>query len=86
MDPVLSSLPESLLRFVEDQLSNSDEATDEELHAHFVANGLSDAQAAQALKYRTLYWCHIYLEGFTPIRKGHEALHYNALTGQFELH
>lgn len=84
MDAILSSLSEPLLQLVEDQLSHNDDASDGELHAYFVEHGLSDAQARQALTYRTLYWCRIYREGFTPIRKGCDALHYNPHTRQFE--
>jgi len=49
MDPILASLPASLLSFVEDQLSNNDVSPDEELLDHFIANGLTDEQARQAL-------------------------------------
>ena len=73
MDTILSSLPPELLRFVEDQLANN-EASDDELHEHFIANGLGEDQAWQALTYRALYLRHVFLEGFTPILKGHEAL------------
>ena len=49
-------------------------AKDDELHEHFIANGLGEDQAWQALTYRALYLRHVFLEGFTPILKGHEAL------------
>ncbi|MCU7371078.1 hypothetical protein PEC18_09415 [Paucibacter sp. O1-1] len=45
MDTILSSLSASLLGFVEDQLSNNDVSSDDELLEHFVANGLTAAQA-----------------------------------------
>lgn len=76
MDTILSSLPPELLRFVEDQLANN-EVSDDELREHFIANGLSEEQVWQALTYRALYLQHIFLEGFTPILKGQEALCFN---------
>ncbi|MGE0674751.1 MAG: hypothetical protein AB7O64_17030 [Methylibium sp.] len=77
MDTILSSLPPELLRFVEDQLTNNEVSDDDELREHFTANGLSEDQAWQALTYRALYLRHIFLEGFTPILKGQEALCFN---------
>lgn len=85
MDPIFTSLPDSLLRFIEDQLSNSEVSPDEELLEHFVESGLTEIQARQALSYRDQYLAHIYLDGFTPIRKGSEALRYNPHSRQFEL-
>ncbi len=84
MDILLATLPESLLRFVEDQLSNNDVSPDDELLDHFIANGLTDEQARQALTYRDRYSANIYLDGFTPIRKAGEALRLNPHTRQFE--
>lgn len=77
-------MPEDLLRFVEDQLSNDEVSSDDELLAHFIDNGLTPAQAWQALTYRTLYHLYSYLEGFTPIRQGEQALHFNPYSGKFE--
>jgi len=84
MDSILASLPASLLSFVEDQLSNNDVSPDEELLDHFIANGLTDEQARQALTYRDNYSANIYLEGFTPIRKADEALRFNPATRQVQ--
>lgn len=84
MDPIFASLPGSLLRFVEVALSNNEASSDEELLEYFVKNGLTGTQARQALSYRSQYLTHIYLEGFTPIRSGTEALRYNPHSGQFE--
>jgi hypothetical protein len=84
MDPVLSSLPGDALRFVEDQLSNDESSSDIELFEHFVANGLSEEQARQALIYRSQYLRNIYQKGFTPIRKGFAARRYNPHSRQFE--
>ena len=83
MDPILASLPGSLLRLIEDQLSNSEDSSDEELLTHFVSSGLTEIEARQALSYRNQYLTHIYLDGFTPIRKGREALCYNPHGRQF---
>lgn len=84
MDPMLASLPDSLLRLIEDHLSNSEVSSDEELLEQFVGIGLTEAEARHALSYRHQYLTHIYLDGFTPIRKGREALHYNPHSRQFE--
>lgn len=84
MDPILAPLPASLLSFVEDQLSNNEVCSDEELLDHFIANGLTDEQARQALTYRDRYSANIYLDGFTPICKAGEALRFNPHTRQFE--
>lgn len=84
MDPILTSLPDSLLRFVEVQLSNNEVSADKELLRHFVGSGLTEIQARQALSYRDQYLTHIYRDGFTPIRKGTGALRYNAHSRQFE--
>ncbi len=81
MDPILASLPASLLSFVEDQLSNNDVSPDEELLDHFIANCLTDEQARQALTYRDSYSANIYL---APIRKADEALRFNPATRQFK--
>lgn len=77
MDTLMSSLPPELLRFVEDQLANNEVSDDDELREHFIANGLSEEQAWQALTYRALYLRHVFLDGFTPILKGQEALCFN---------
>lgn len=84
MDPILTSLPDSLLRLVEDQLSNNENSPDEELLEHFLESGLTEIEARHALSYRDQYLTYIYLDGFTPIRLGKEALRYNPYTRQFE--
>lgn len=85
VDPMLSRLSDDLLFFVEDQLSNSEVASDEELHAAFVSNGLTNAQATQALRYRSLYLLNIFLRGHTPIRKSKHAIRFNPHVMQYEL-
>jgi hypothetical protein len=84
MDPILTSLPDSLLRLIEDQLSNNESSPDEELLEHFLSCGLTEIQARHALSYRDQYLTYIYLDGFTPIRLRTEALRYNAHSRQFE--
>lgn len=84
MDTILSSVPESLLRFIEDQLSNNEASSDEELLDLLTGNGLTEEQARQALTYRSQYLTYIYLDGFTPIRKADQAPRFNPRTRQFE--
>lgn len=84
MDPILSTLPRPLLAFVEGQLSNDETSTDEELQEHFIANGLTEEQARNALTYRTQYLSNIYLDGFTPITAADDVLRFNPLSRQFE--
>ena len=84
MDPILASLSEPLLRLVEDQLSNNEVSSDEELLDHFVSSGLTKAQAWQALVYRSRYLCNIYREGFTQILEGAQALRFNPYSRRFE--
>ncbi|WP_175687253.1 hypothetical protein [Burkholderia multivorans] len=77
MDTILSTLSASLLAFVEDQLSNDENSPDDELLDHFIANGLTEEQARQALTYRSRYLCNIYETGFTPISNPGVVLRYN---------
>lgn len=84
MDPILSSISSELLNLVEDQLSNSDSSSDEALCAHFIACGLTVAQACQAMTYRLRYARNIYVDGFTPIRYGDGDRRYNPFTRQIE--
>ena len=83
-DTILSSLPESLLSFVEDQLSNNEVSSEEELVDQFIVNGLSGEQARHALTYRDRYRCNIYQTGFTPIRNPGAVLRFDPHTGNFE--
>lgn len=48
MDPILAALPASLLRLVEDQLSNNDVSSDDEPLDHFISDGLTEEQARRA--------------------------------------
>ncbi|MBY4673891.1 hypothetical protein K6W12_24980 [Burkholderia multivorans] len=84
MDIILASLTASLLVFVEDQLSNNEVSSDEELLDLFIVNGLTGEQALQALTYRNRYLCSIYRTGFTPIRNPGVVLRYNPHTRDFE--
>jgi hypothetical protein len=80
----LPSLPDDLLRMVEDQLSNDESSDDEEMIAFFVEKGLTGEQAAQALTYRQRYLINIYRNGFTPIRNHGVILRFNPSAGDFE--
>ena len=84
MDPILATLPPSLLALVEGSLSNDEVSSDEEMLAYFIDNGLTEDQARQALTHRDQYLNNIYLEGFTPITSADEPLHFNPHTRQFE--
>lgn len=84
IDPILAQITVLQLSLVEDQLSNSQEASDEELEEFFVENGLTEEQAKQALKYRELYMLNIYEVGSTPIRNGDDAYSFNPNSGFFE--
>ncbi len=84
MDTQLSALSVVALGFVEDQLANNDVSSDAELLDDFIHNGLTEIQAWQALTYRGLYLCNVYLDGFTPIRKGADALRFNPVIRRFE--
>jgi len=84
MDPILAALPASLLRLVEDQLSNNDVSSDDEPLDHFISDGLTEEQARQALTYPDQCFVNLLLDGFTPIHKGSEALRFNPYSRQFE--
>lgn len=77
MDELLSSITPRQLALIEDQLSNNEVSSHEELHSHFLLAGLTPAQAKQALTYRDVYLREIFLEGHTPILKGDEALKFD---------
>lgn len=82
-DPVLASLPEVLLTLVEDQLSNNESASDEELRKYFIKCGLTAEQASRAVQYRIAYANDIYWGSNTPIRSG-VAVKFNPNTGWLE--
>ncbi|MGE0371796.1 MAG: hypothetical protein AB7Q01_07900 [Gammaproteobacteria bacterium] len=84
MDAILSSISIAALRLVEDVLSNDESSSDDELLDYFIANGLTEPQARQALTYRSQYLCNLFLSGHTPILKGAQALRYNPHRGLFE--
>lgn len=84
-DSMFSSLSEHDLAFVEHQLSRDTDSSDDQLHRAFIARGLSDTQATQALRYRELYRRHIFHRDHTPIRKNKHALHFNRDRMEYEL-
>ena len=68
MDSLLGGLPDQVLRYIEDLLSNDHDSDDEDLLALFQIIGLSDAQARRALSYRSQYRGKPFLNGSSPIR------------------
>ncbi|WP_321897047.1 hypothetical protein [Burkholderia cepacia] len=84
MDVVLSFLTVSQLDFVEDQLSNSEFLSDDELLDEFIECGLTENQARQALTYRERYLSNVYRIGYTPIRNPGVVLRYNPHRCDFE--
>ncbi len=84
IDPVLSTLTIAQLQLVEDQLTNNEVASDDELHSYLHDNGLTVEQASQALQYRDRYLRNLYFSGQTPILKGDDALAFNPRTFGFE--
>jgi len=84
LDPILSTITVDQFALIEDQLSNNEVSSDQEIHALFVESGLTEAQASQALTYRSRYGRHIYLKGHTPILRGDEALRFDPRTARFE--
>lgn len=64
----LRALSNELVCLVEDQLSNNEVSSEEELRNYFTACGLTGDQAIEALTYRDLYLIHSYANGETPIR------------------
>ena len=64
----LRALSNELMCLVEDQLSNNEVSSDEELCNYLTACGLTEGQAIEAMTYRDLYLIHSYANGETPIR------------------
>jgi hypothetical protein len=85
IDPILSSLNERVLHFVEEALSIDDATSDDELLKRLVLIGLTDVQAARAVLYRRHYHGARYLDGHTPIRKNKQAILFNPDRQQYEL-
>ncbi|MBS7560139.1 hypothetical protein KHO49_17510 [Pseudomonas sp. RC4D1] len=79
-----SPLTQSQLIYVEDQLSNNEASSDEELIQSFIAEGLSEEQAKSALTYRLRYLSNIYRHDRTPIRSPKSVLRFNPHSGLFE--
>ena len=84
MDSILSSITIAQLHIIEDQLTNNEVSSDQELLDDFIAYGLTEAQARQALTYRSKYLSNIYLDGSTPILKGDQALRFNPDSRKFQ--
>lgn len=84
MDPRFVELTDSQLQTIEDLLSNNEIATDEELVAFFVGEGIPEGAAEAAIGFRGQYLTEIYQAGLTPIRAGSQARHYNPYARRFE--
>ena len=84
LDPILGDITVKQLSFVEDQLSNNEVSSDKDLQKAFVDAGMTEAQAKQALTYRTRYGFNIYAPGRTPILAGDEAYRFNPHTRLFQ--
>lgn len=84
MDTSLQSLSLELLGQVEDQLSNNDVSSDEELVEDFIQAGLTEAQAREAIGFRDLYLINVYHQDFTPIRTPGRALRFNPHARDFD--
>jgi len=82
MDDLLGSLSADILQWVEDLLSQQD-LPDTDLKALFIRYGLTEAQVSRALSYRRLYLLNVFREGYTPIRKGDQALRFDPRTLNF---
>ena len=83
MDLILAALSPSLLALVEGSLSNDEVSSDEEMLEYFISNGLTEAQARQALTYPAHYLNVLSRDGFTPITAVDEALHFDPHSRQF---
>lgn len=80
----LTALPENLIQWVEDTLSNDENSTDAELVHYLTQNGLAHDHAVHALRYRELYLSNLWVAGCTPIRGGLR-IRFNARSGRYEL-
>lgn len=78
-----ASLAPRTLSWVEDQLSNNDDSSNEELMESFLEAGLTAAQAQEALNVRSHYQQHIFEREHTPLRVGDRALRFDAHAGEF---
>lgn len=84
MDPMFSALTEAQLRVIEDQLSNNESSTDEELFEFFIEEGIPVTPARQAVALRDDYLNRIFEAGYTPIRAGENARFYDPQVRQFK--
>ena len=55
------------VRWIEQVLSNDDASRDDELHAYFIDNGLTQDQAEGVISHRQDYLLGMYLEGQGPL-------------------
>ena len=81
--PLKDVISPSALSWVEDQLSNNEASSDEELMKSFLESGLTAAQAQEALSVRSHYQQHIFEHEHTPLRVGDRALRFDAHAREF---
>lgn len=84
MDPMFSALTEEQLRMIEDQLSNNESSTDEELFEFFIEEGIPVTATREAVSLRDDYLTRIFEEDYTPIRAGENARFYDPQARQFK--
>lgn len=83
MNPLFSNLSEQTLSNVEEELSNNDSATNEELVDFFIEKlGLSLEQAEAAVELRSQYLIQIFHQGQGPLRQT-TATAFDPSTGTF---
>jgi hypothetical protein len=79
----LSSLTREQLDFVEDQLSNNEVSSNDELKDDFVSAGLNVEQAKAALAYRDAYRLNMFHVEHTPLTCGDEAMRFDPHRGDY---
>ncbi len=69
MSQLKYGLSSDQVTWVEDQLSNDEVSSDEDLQEYFVSNGLSIPQARDVVKHRQDYLLNIYRIGDGPLHE-----------------
>jgi len=81
----LFSLTDDQLNLVEDQLSNNEDVSEEEIVAFFIENGLTQTQACSVMAYRERYRKNVYQRPFTPLSKERNIHVFNVWTGNIDI-
>lgn len=83
MNPLFADLEPSTLESLEDQLSNNENASNEELIDFFIEElGITSEQAEAAVALRLQYLQHIFLSGTGPLHQA-DGLKFNPTTKHF---